>query len=327
MQALVFSGFDHTAVRDWPEPSAGQGEVILRVSAAGLCGTDRHIADGSYTARSPVVLGHEVAGIVIATGTGVKRLQIGDRVSVDPNLSCGACAYCHSGRPHLCEQLASFGVTRDGGLAPYMAVPESQCHRIPDGLATEAAILAEPLSCVVHALDRVHVWSGMTAAVWGLGTAGIMMIQCLRALGVTSITGVSHRAEHREKALRVGATAVLATDSASGLFVDLAVEASGSLSAFESALGSLRKGGELLVYGVANPEDAASVHPQRLFRDEISIVSSFVGPYTMDRALHLLAAGTVDPSAVLGDAVTLREAADWVVKSGPSRNAKVYTVF
>ena len=85
----------------------------------------------------------------------------------------------------------------------------------------------------------------------------------------------------------------------------------------------------LLFYinAVANPEDAASVHPQRLFRDEISIVSSFVGPYTMDRALHLLAAGTVDPSVVLGDAVTLREAADWVVKSGPSRNAKVYAVF
>ncbi len=327
MQALVFSGLGHTAVRDWPEPCAQQGEVILRVSAAGLCGTDRHIADGTYAARSPVVLGHEVAGVVIETGVGVQSLQIGDRVSVDPNLSCGACAYCHSGRPHLCERLISFGVTRNGGLAPFMGVPESQCHRIPDGLDTKAAILAEPLSCVVHALDRVHTWSGMTAAVWGLGTAGIMMIQCLRALGATSITGVSHHAEHREKALRAGATTVLDRDSVEALSVDLAIEASGSVSAFESALRSLRKGGELLVYGVTNPGDAAMVHPQHLFRDEINIVGSFVGPHTMDRALRLLAAGTVDPSAILGDAVTLQEAADWVLKSGPPRNAKVYTVF
>lgn len=327
MQALVFSGPGQTEVRDWPEPRPGQGEVVLRVAAAGLCGTDRHIADGSYSARSPVVLGHEIAGVVVEAGAGVKSLHGGDRVSVDPNLSCGICAYCHNGRPHLCERLVSFGVSRDGGLAPYMAVPEGQCHRVPEGLGMEAAILAEPLSCVIHALDRVHTWSGMSAAVWGLGTAGIMMIQCLRTLGATSIIGVSHHAGHREKALRVGATAVLATDGAKALAVDLAIEASGSLSAFESALGSLRKGGELLVYGVANPEDAALVYPQRLFRDEINIVSSFVGPYTMDRALRLLAAGAVDSAALLGDAVTLQEAAAWAARSGPARNAKVYTVF
>lgn len=344
MDALVFSRPGEVAVRDWPQPRAGQGEVVLRVVAAGLCGTDRHIADGSYAASSPVVLGHEVAGIVEEIGAGVVSLRPGDRVSVDPNRSCGVCLFCHSGRPHLCERLESYGVTRDGGLAPYMAVQEAQCHRVPDGLETGAGILAEPLSCVVHALDRVRVWSGMSAAVWGLGTAGILMIQCLRALGATSVIGVSPYPDHREKALRVGATAVFDAASledgplegaapaggalrAEGLEVDLAVEASGSIRAFAPALRALRKGGQLLVYGVADPGAAAAIHPEALFRREISIVGSFVGPLTMDRALSLLAAGTVDPSEVLGDEVSLRDAADWAMRVGQARRAKVHVRF
>lgn len=327
MKALVCTGVGRTSVQDWPEPSPNYGEVVIRVLAAGLCGTDRHITDGSYTASRPVVLGHEVVGVVEYVGQEAKMLKIGDRVSLDPNLSCGVCRQCHSGASHLCDALSSYGVTRDGGLASYMSVAESQCYLLPHGLSPATGILAEPLSCVIHALDRANVISGMSAAVWGLGTAGMLMIQYLRYLGITSITAVSHRAEHRERAMYHGATMAVAPDQALESPVDIAIDASGSISAFQSGLSSLRKGGKLLLYGVAHPSDQAVVHPERLFRDEITILGSFVGPKTMDRALNVLKAGIVQADSVLGDVLTLEEAAHWVSNRNSTKKTKVYTVF
>lgn len=328
MKALYYYAPHDVRVADRPEPDLRWGEVIIKVSAAGLCGTDRHIADGTYSAAKSIVLGHELAGIVQEAGPGVRNLTPGMAVCVDPNLPCHSCKYCHDGRPQLCLHAQAVGVTRDGGLASYVAVPAELCHPLPEGLSPIHAILGEPLSCVVHALDRADVQLGTRTAVWGLGTAGIMMIQCLKAMGQQTIIGVSHHEEHRRLALQAGATHVMSQEEArSGLEVDLAIEASGSPMAFEPAFNALAPGGRMLMYGVMSPGDVVPLRPEQMFRRELTLIGSYVGPGTLDRALSLLAARIVDPELILGDRLSLEEAREWVIKRGARRKAKAHVVF
>ncbi|MFC4597370.1 alcohol dehydrogenase catalytic domain-containing protein [Cohnella hongkongensis] len=328
MKALVYKKPGDVRVEERAIPVPKPGEARIRVAAAGLCGTDRHIADGSYNGASDIVLGHELAGFVDEVGPGVANLAVGTAVCVDPNLACRSCARCRAGMPHLCANSQAVGVTRDGGLAPYACVPAELLSPLPEGLSPVHAILGEPLSCVVHALDRAEAKPGGRAAVWGLGTAGIMMIQLLKALGQSHIVGVSHHEDHRRLAMRAGATAVMTQDEArSGLEVDLAVEASGSPSAFGPAFDALAPGGTLLIYGVMNPEDEVPLRPEAMFRKELRIVASYVGPSTLDRALSLLQAGTVDAGLLLGDRLSLEEARDWVLKQGPRKKAKAHVIF
>ncbi len=328
MKALIYKKPGDVRVEERAVPAPKPGEALIRVAAAGLCGTDRHIADGSYHGAPGIVLGHEVAGIVVEAGPGVEGLPVGTAVGVDPNLACRHCERCRAGKPHLCANAQAVGVTRDGGLAPYVCVPAELLSPLPEGLSPLHAILGEPLSCVVHALDLAKPQPGGRVAVWGLGTAGIMMIQLLKALGQTRIVGVSHHEDHRRLALRAGADEVMTQEEAAGgLEVDLAVEASGSPSAFGPAFDALAPGGTLLLYGVMNPEDTVPLRPEAMFRKELRIVASYVGPSTLDRALSLLRAGTVDAELLLGDRLSLEEAREWVLKRGPRKKAKAHVVF
>jgi len=328
MKVLYYYAPNDIRVVDHAEPTVKGGEVIIKVSAAGLCGTDRHIADGTYSATKSIVLGHEVAGIVQEVGSGVNHLSVGMTVCVDPNLACHSCKHCHAGRPQLCSNAQAIGVTRDGGLASYVSVPAELCHPLPEGLSPLHAILGEPLSCVVHALDRANLQLGTRTAIWGLGTAGLMMIQCLKAMGQETIVGISHHEEHRKHALRAGATHVMTQEEANeGLEVDLAIEASGSPTAFEPAFNALAPGGRMLLYGVMSPGDIVQLRPEQLFRRELTLIGSYVGPGTLDRALSILASRIVDPELILGDRLTLEEAREWVCKAGIRRRAKAHVVF
>jgi len=328
MKALVYKNPGDVRVEERPIPVPKPGEALLRVAAAGLCGTDRHIADGSYNGASGIVLGHELAGVIADVGPGAGGFAVGTAVGVDPNLACRSCDRCRAGMPHQCKNAQAVGVTRDGGLAPYVCVPAELLSPLPEGLSPVHAILGEPLSCVVHALDRAEAKLGGSAAVWGLGTAGIMMIQILKAMGQKRIVGVSHHEDHRKLALLAGATEVMTQEEArNGLEADLAVEASGSPSAFGPAFDALAPGGTLLLYGVMNPEDTVPLKPEAMFRKELKIVASYVGPSTLDRALSLLRSGAVDAELLLGDRLSLDEARDWVLKQGPRKKAKAHVIF
>ncbi len=328
MKALVYFGPGDVRVVEREIPKVKDGEVLIKVATAGLCGTDRHIADGSYQATKNIVLGHELAGTITEVGEGVSHLQIGMQVCVDPNLSCHSCEQCRAGRPNMCINAQAVGVTRDGGLASYVSVPSELVSPLPDGLSPLHAILGEPLSCVVHALDRANPQAGDKTAVWGLGTAGIMMIQCLKAMGQSTIIGISHHEDHRQLALKAGATMVMSQEEAmNNLEVDLAIEASGSPTAFLPAFNALAKGGKLLLYGVMNPEDTVTIKPEAMFRKELQIIASYVGPNTLDRSLALLNTRMVNPDLLLGDRLTLEEAQQWVFKEGARRKAKAHVVF
>lgn len=241
-------------LHDEPDPRQAHGEEIIRVSAVGLCGSDRHWFEdggiGDATLRRPLVLGHEVAGVI----EGGPR--DGERVVLDPADPCGRCDLCRSGRGHLCEELRFLGHGEtDGGLRTLMAWPGSLLHRIPDAVGDAEAVLLEPLGIALHALDRAGVRSGERVGVFGCGPIGLLLVQLLRSIG-SSVAVATDVVPHRVEAARaMGASAaVLAPDDGGAAMwlppIDVAFEVAGEDSAVEAAIASLRPGGRLALVGI-----------------------------------------------------------------------------
>ena len=172
MKAAVFLGNKTFRLEDRPLPDCAPGQVLIRNWAAGVCGTDVHIfhgEPGSADVNPPVVLGHEYAGEVVAVGEGVADLKPGDHVAVDPNIYCGACAPCRTGKKQLCPHMEAVGVTMDGGFAEYSLVPYRQAIRVDSSVPFEHAAMMEPLACCLHGIDRAEIRPGQSVCVVGGG--------------------------------------------------------------------------------------------------------------------------------------------------------------
>ena len=282
-----------------PKPEAGLGEILVAVGASGLCGTDIHIVDGGYPdARHGVILGHEFAGTIVEVGPGITYLAPGDQVAIDPNIPCGSCSPCHAGHPHLCERPDAMGSRRDGGLTEFMVTPATQAHRLPDGLSLVAASLAEPLACVLHAVDRVHLYPGATALVIGAGPIGLLTASVVKAAGATTVFVSEQNLRRRERIHEFGGEPLAPEAVPAGAF-DVVLECTGSVIAMRAALSAVRVGGTVAWVGVAEPQAQLTLHPYDLFRRELTIVGSYTNPFTMDRALALLASGSINWEALI----------------------------
>jgi propanol-preferring alcohol dehydrogenase len=203
-------------VEEVPRPEPGPGEVLVRVAAAGVCGTELHFLDGLLTpAKAPITLGHEVAGTVAATGPGVTGLTVGDRVAVHYLHACGRCRWCRTGRDHLCDAPLGFlAFVSDGGFAEHVVVPASALVGVPDGLSlTEAAPLCCGATTALHAAGVAGLGLGDTAVVYGCGGVGLALVQVLRLSGVR-VVAVSRSAEKLRLAIELGADA--AVDAGAG---------------------------------------------------------------------------------------------------------------
>lgn len=186
MKAAVFYQAGDLRVEEREMPVCGAGQVLLRVRACGICGTDAHIFCGDEgAAKTPAgtVLGHEFAGEVAAVGAGVTGIAVGDRACVDPNRLCGKCDFCRRGIGHFCTDMMGIGTTVDGGFAAYCVVPASQVYVVPPTLAFEKAAMAEPVSCCLHGIELADIHMGDTVAVIGCGMIGLLMIQLARIAG------------------------------------------------------------------------------------------------------------------------------------------------
>lgn len=177
MRAAVFHGPHDIRLSEVTVPEPQKGWVLIKVKACGICGTDVHINEGEAPAISPVILGHEFAGEVVAVGSGVTRLSIGDKVAVDPNIACGQCPQCRAGKVHLCDRLQAIGVTLNGGFAEYCMVPEVQAHRFEEGLSFVEAAMVEPVACCLHGIDLAGMRAGESVAIFGAGFIGLILLQ------------------------------------------------------------------------------------------------------------------------------------------------------
>jgi 2-desacetyl-2-hydroxyethyl bacteriochlorophyllide A dehydrogenase len=303
MKAILVDGRGGIEVMDRPVPTLGAGEILVAPAATGVCGTDLHLIEGSYVhGRYPVVPGHEFAGYVVAAGAGVTRLREGDFVGIDPNISCGHCRWCRSGAKNLCPDLMPIGISVDGSCAEYVAVPEQVCYRLPETLDPSSAALIEPLSCVLHAVERSPIAEGARAAVFGAGTIGLMVVAVLKQLGAGPVAVLEPHEIRRDLATQMGAD--VAVPDVSGLDnfgdVDVAVDASGNPAAIQSAIEILGRRGRLVQMGVANEDARIALSPYDVFAKELSIVGSNSLATSYQAAVDMM----VDMAATLRPLVT-----------------------
>jgi 2-desacetyl-2-hydroxyethyl bacteriochlorophyllide A dehydrogenase len=315
MRALVYRGPGRVGVEEWPRPEVRPGQVLVRVRACGVCGTDRHIYHGEFPAVAPVVLGHEYAGEVEEVGEGVADLAPGDRVAVDPNIVCGTCRPCRQGKVHLCENLTALGVNYDGGFGEYSLAPRTQLHPFPSSLGWTEAAMAEPVACCLHGIDLAGIRAGQTVLVIGGGAIGQIHAQLARLSGAARVVVSDTIGQRRELALALGADGVLDPSAQSVVEMrqtldggaDVVVEAVGSQVTTEQSLALVAAGGTVLWFGVAPPEARSSVSPEDIYRREITVRGSFVNPFTHGRALALLASGRLQVAPLITRQVALEE--------------------
>jgi len=292
----------------------GPDEVSVRVSAAGLCGTDYRIWTGERSVTYPRVMGHEFVGRIAAVGEGATGLTPGDRVVVEPNYSCGHCPLCREGNRNLCLSRTAIGIDVDGGFAEQTRVPARCCWPIPESVSDLDALLTEPLAVVVRAVGRAMPQVGESAAIVGAGNLGLLAVQVLRARGARVLM-VARTPTRLPLARDLGAEAVHAladgpVDTAARRFsgregVDLVVETAGTPQAVTHALDLVRPGGRVVLTGL--PHEPTPVAFFSVVRREVTITGSMIYQDEFPEALRLVANGQVSVSRLVTDRFPLAE--------------------
>ena len=311
MKAAVFYGKHDIRIEEISTPEIGERDVLIRVRACGVCGTDVHIFNGDEgAAKSPphTVLGHEFSGEVIRAGAKVSGVSAGDRVCVDPNKLCGQCDYCRSGIGHFCEHMVGIGTTVDGGFAEYCAVPESQVYKFGPELTCEKAAMTEPVSCCIHGIDLCEIECGGTVAVIGCGMIGLIMIQLARLRGAAKIIAVEPVESKRKQALSLGADVAVnptgcdvpkALAAAGVQRVGTVIECVGKTGTIGTAVEIAGRHSIVMMFGLTAPADTVQIRPFELFKKEITLKASYINPYTFSRALALIESGKIDVSSMV----------------------------
>ncbi len=291
MKALRLHAAGDLRLHDEPSPIPAAGEVLLRVTAVGLCGSDRHWFDeggiGDAVLTRPLVLGHEFAG-VIESGS-----RSGERVAVDPAIPCARCAVCLAGQPHLCLRLrfAGHGST-DGALRSRLTWPEQLAYALPDSLTDTEAALLEPLGVALHALDLGHVQAGTSAGVFGCGPIGLLLIQALRAAGASQIIARDVLPHRLEAAATLGATPALEPGE-DGPGVDVAFEAAGEDEAVADAIAAARPGGRVVLVGIPAGDRTSFTASTARRKGLTLLLSRRMKPADLPRAIRLVETGEI----------------------------------
>jgi L-iditol 2-dehydrogenase len=319
MRAAQLLAVGKMQLRDVAVPVPGPHDLLVRVEACGICGSDRHMFRGEYPTALPVTLGHEFCGTVEAAGSNVTRLEPGDRITGDPNIACGHCRHCRDGRPNLCDNLTPIGVFRDGGFADYVLVPEAQAVGLPADLPPIRGAFAEPLACCLHGLDVAHIKPGDSVAVLGGGVIGLLMVQLARLAGATIVILSTRQRPRRDLAEELGATHTLDASRAdvadavagpAGILpggVDVVLECAGVPETFAQAIALARRGGTVVPFGVTPKGATIAVEPFALLTRELRIEPAWLNPLTHERAAKLIASGALELDRLVTRTVPLSE--------------------
>ena len=319
MKAAVFHGKHDLRVQDVEVRKPAADEVLIKVKACGVCGTDLHIyegAEGAAKCDPPRILGHEFSGIVYEVGSDVKKFKPGDRVSVDPNDMCGHCYFGRNGKAHFCENMIGIGTTVDGGFAEFCTVREKQVYHIGEGLSFEEGAMAEPIACCLHGMDLTEVKPGDTVLLIGGGTIGLIMLQLVKLSGASAIVLVEPVSAKRELAHKLGADITVdpfSNDLGEILYenrinhIDKVIECVGLRSTVMDAVRYVGRGGTVMLFGLTPPDCEIPLKPFDVFKKEFTIKASFINPYTQERAVSLLKSGRINVKDLITDKVKLSD--------------------
>ena len=299
MKALVLTEYTKLAVTEMPTPQFGEDEVLVRVRACGICGSDIHGYDGSTGRRiPPLIMGHEAAGVIERVGSRVDGFRAGDRVTFDSTVSCGNCGFCRQGQVNLCDNRMVLGVScgdyrRHGAFAEFVSVPARILYRLPDNLTFERAALIEAVSIAVHAVGRHVPKPDDTVLVVGSGMIGVLVIQVLRAKGCRNVIALDIDDEKLMLAARLGATrTVNPKGSEVPRGVDVAFEVVGHTDTVKTAITSVRKGGTVVLIGNLSPK--VELPLQEVVTRELSLLGSCGSSGEYPECIDLLSFGAVD---------------------------------
>jgi 2-desacetyl-2-hydroxyethyl bacteriochlorophyllide A dehydrogenase len=310
MRAIVLDRPGSFRVAEVPDPTPGEGQLVVRVDACGICGTDIHIMDGEFPPTPyPITPGHEFAGTVVAVAGDVPAamtLAVGTRVAVDPSLYCGYCRKCRAGRGNLCENWNAIGDTVDGAFAEFVAVPAVNAHRLPDGVDGQVGAMVEPLACAVHGLRRLGPLFGDSVVLAGAGTMGLLLLQLLVHSGAGPVTVVDRVPARLDVARKLGAAHVAGSlEELKDERFEIGVDATGVAVVIDGVSALLDRGGRLLVFGVAPAEATMSLSPFRVYNDEITVTGSMAILRSFAPAVELIGSGAIDPRPLLSPPLPL----------------------
>nr|GAT48495.1 predicted protein [Mycena chlorophos] len=319
MKALWYSAAENFDVRDVPIPSCGDDEVLIKVGACGICGTDAHIHRGEFISRFPLIPGHESVGTVVEVGKDVKGFTSGDRCVADVGITCDNCHFCRRGQHVLCENFESRGVTQDGAFAEYVVYKQHKLYKIKN-LSDEEATLVEPAACAVHGLDKLQATPGVEVLLLGAGPTGLILAQLLKLNGASRVVIAANKGIKMDIAKKLECAdeyieldranpkpqwAKLKEDNPYGF--DVVVEATGVESVANESINYVRRGGSLMIYGVYANEALVHWPPTKIFLDEIRIIGSFSQTHCFPRAVAYLDSGKVKVKGMVTDTFKLEE--------------------
>ncbi|HXS68301.1 MAG TPA: galactitol-1-phosphate 5-dehydrogenase [Candidatus Polarisedimenticolia bacterium] len=324
MKALVLKEYRQFAIEDFPVPTLQPHEVLVRVRACGICGSDVHGMDGSSGRRiPPIIMGHEAAGMIAEIGSGVTGWKKGDRVTFDSTVSCGECWYCRRGQINLCENRRVLGVScgeyrRHGAFAEYVAVPQRILYRLPINITYEQAAMVEAVSVAVHAVERTPLTLNASVAVIGTGMIGLLVVQVLRARGCGQIIAVDLDEGKLKLASRFGATQTVKVNESdfekggvvrftSG--VDAAFEVVGLPATVKMAVDCVRKGGSVTLVGNLKPQ--VELPLQSVVTRELTLIGTCASAGEYPACLDLIASGKVNVTEFISATPPLEEGAQW----------------
>lgn len=306
MLASVLTGPRAIELHEVEIPALQPGQVLVRVTAVGVCGSDTHFyetgAIGDIVVHGPVVLGHETGGEIAAVGEGVDPARVGTRVAVEPQTPCRRCEFCKAGSYHLCREVRFYGAWPvDGSFSEYAIVDDDFAHPIPDSMTDEQAALVEPVSVAVHAARRGDITGGSRVLVTGAGPIGVLVGQVAKALGAIEVVISDPLESRRTFALAHGADVALdpanAELDAYSEHFDVFVDASGNGNAILSALPTIRPGGAAVLVGMGG--DQLNVPIALIQHREITLTGTFRYVNTWPTAIELVATGKVDVSSLV----------------------------
>ena len=325
MKSLLLTEYSHLELTDMPQPQPGPGEVLIRVAACGICGSDVHGYDGTSGRRiPPIVMGHEAAGIVTSIGPGISRFKSGDRVTFDSTVYCGECSFCRTGQVNLCDNRQVIGVScgdyrRHGAFAEYISIPERILYSLPDSMSFPEAAMLEAVSVALHAVHVSQAKPGQSALVIGAGMIGLLTLQAARAAGCSPVFIADIDSTRLELARKLGADETLhlsgaelasAISSRTGnLGADVVYEAVGRTETIASAIDNVRKGGTVTLIGNITPE--VKIHLQKVVSREIRLQGTAASSGEYPEAIELISSGKITVKPLITAVAPLEDGPQW----------------
>jgi len=315
MHAALFKGNKEIVLCDYSLRKLEKNEVLIKVTCCGVCGTDRHIYEGLAPSAIPVILGHEYSGIVVEKADPDSEFQIGDKVAVNPNIYCGHCDYCKIGKVNFCKNHKALGVTLNGGFAEYSIIPATQAYRVPEYFDLALAAFAEPLSCCLRGIQHADIKAGNTVIIIGGGTIGLLMVQLVKNAGASKIILIEPDPVKRNIGIELGAdsafnpsddTMAEEIKNSVNSRTDVIIECVGKSSTVQLAVQLAGKGGKIVIFGLAPSDHNVTFNLQYLFHNELTILNSYLNPFTFGPAVNLLVSGKINVRKLISDKIVLK---------------------